>query len=154
MIYNILIYRSPHKNKQKYNVNKKGIEKSMCKAKRFVHMHVGVALLLLVRKNKKWGLAKIISNNQDGWCSRRSFRLVLFFCQNMFYCQVSFCCCLFVRLVGNGWVYEKLGISERFTVKPHKVKCEQQPLNLVLPAQFFIYLVTNWAFFFSVNGLS
>jgi hypothetical protein len=31
---------------------------------------------------------------------------------------------LFFHLAGNGWVYEKLGISERFIVKPNKFKCE------------------------------
>ncbi len=29
-----------------------------------------------------------------------------------------------VKIGYNGWVYEKLGNTERFTVKPHKVKCE------------------------------
>jgi len=56
------------------------------------------------------------------------------------------------NLAGNGWVYEKLGISERFTVKLQKVKCELNTSNIVLSAQFFIYRVTNWAFL-SVNGL-
>jgi len=41
----------------------------------------------------------------------------------------------------NGWVYEKLGITERYTVKPHKVKCELHTSNLALTAQFFIYRV-------------
>ena len=31
--------------------------------------------------------------------------------------------CLFT-LTANGWVYEKLGISERFIVKPNKFKYE------------------------------
>jgi hypothetical protein len=45
-----------------------------------------------------------------------------------------------------------LGISERFTVKLHKVKYELNASILALSAQFFIYRVTNWAFL-TVNGL-
>ena len=51
-----------------------------------------------------------------------------------------------LRFVGNGWVYEILGITERFTIKPHKVKYELNTPNLALSAQFFIYRVTSWPF--------
>ena len=59
---------------------------------------------------------------------------------------------VFGNLVANGWVYEKLGVTERFTVKSYKVKCELNTSYLAPSAQFFIYRVTNWAFL-SVNGL-
>nr|AOE13590.1 hypothetical protein [uncultured bacterium] len=56
------------------------------------------------------------------------------------------------QITANGWVYEKLGITERFTVKLHKVKCGLNISNIALSAQFFIYRVTNWVFL-SGNGL-
>ena len=54
---------------------------------------------------------------------------------------------VFHQIRHNGQVYEKLGISERFIIKPHKSKCELHTWNLALSAQFFIYHVTCWALF-------
>jgi len=60
--------------------------------------------------NTHWHLAFV---------SKRLSLSSLFFFSLVFHAKHSF-----LQLFANGWVYEKLGISERFTVKPHKAKYE------------------------------
>lgn len=47
----------------------------------------------------------------------------------------------------SGWVYETLGISKRFLIKPLQCLLNVPPLKSVLSAKCFIYRVPNWPLF-------